>query len=187
MQAVQQYYNNVKAFFEQTKNEIKYIFSSPLFMDIYQAISIIAIFTNQWFWQFINKSIIIMNITYELCKHYIPIIYKFLYAFIQVLNNNYGDDDTNNVDINNIPSPKKPIIDTSWCNVDIKNIIPDRVVIIENNHVNENNEITTDDVSVNEVRQDVIVDDTVIDAAESDVASNDTKPEIEISEDKKNQ
>ena len=185
MQAVQESYNNVKRFFENTKNEIKYIFSSPLFMNVYQAVSIIVVFTNKWFWLFINESIIIMNIIYELCKHYIPIIYKFLYAFIEALNNNYGDDDTNNVDVNNIPSPKKPIIDSSWCNVDVKNILPEPDVIVENNQVNENNEIATD-----EVNEDAIADDTVADAVVNEVVIDDTKPEneqIEISEDKKNQ
>lgn len=183
MQAVQESYNNVKRFIENTKNEIKNIFSSPLFMDICETLSIIAVFTNQLFWQFINKSVSITRTTYELCKYYIPIVYNFLYAFIEALNNNYGD--TNDTDNTNIPSPKKPIIDSSWCNVDVKNIISEPDVIVENNQVNENNEITTD-----EVNEDAIVDDTVADAVVNEVVIDHTKTEneqIEISEDKKNQ
>lgn len=191
MQSVQQYYNNVNAFFEQSKNELRNFFSSPLFLDMCEALSIIVVFTNQLFWQFINKSILFINITYDLCKYYIPIVYKFLYAFIEAFNNNYDDDDTNDVDNTNIPSPKKPIIDSSWCNLDIKNIIPESDVILENNIVNENNENSTDDVGADEVYVIPEFDlDSQADSVENNIVLDDTKHEnneIEINEDKKNQ
>lgn len=61
--------------------------------------------------------IVIIKSIIEFCKYYIPLIYKFLYDFIEALYNN----DTINDDV---PiSPKKPV-DDSWCGVDVKNIIP---------------------------------------------------------------
>jgi hypothetical protein len=109
------------------------------------------------------------------------------------LNNNYGDDNTNDIDNTNIPSPKKAIIDSSWCNIDIKNIISTPDVVLENNTANENIDHREDD-DINETTndtQDEILDDTSRDhPVVSDDVSDETKPEnneIEISEDKKNQ
>ena len=63
--------------------------------------------------------IVIIKSIIEFCKYYIPLIYHALYDFTEALHNN----DT--INDNDVPiSPKKPIIDNSWCNVDVKNIIP---------------------------------------------------------------
>ena len=51
-------------------------------------------------------------------RTYTPIVYNFLYLFIETLYDKGYDD-------NEPDSPKKPLIDKAWCNIDPNNIIED--------------------------------------------------------------
>jgi hypothetical protein len=49
-------------------------------------------------------------------KAYTPIVYNFMYVFTETLYDKGYDD-------NEPVSPKKPLIDNTWCDIDHKNIV----------------------------------------------------------------
>jgi len=49
-------------------------------------------------------------------RNYTPIVYNFIYLFIETLYDK-------GYDYNEPDSPKKPLIDKAWCNIDPNNII----------------------------------------------------------------
>ena len=51
-------------------------------------------------------------------RTYTPIVYNFMYVFTETLYDKGYDD-------NEPVSPKKPLIDNTWCNIDPNNIIED--------------------------------------------------------------
>lgn len=188
-------------------NSIKPFITNPFFMSIYNVLSVISlkiVLITTTIYEFSKYYIpIAYNWVYNFCSKYIPEVYQFLYAFIEALNNNYGDDDNNNnVDETNISSPKKPIIDSSWCNVDVKNIIsaPD-VTYDANNDVNDDvnddsdNNVNDDDGSTLPrpppgVWNDDGADDVANDANNvntNDELNNENTQDDQSEEDKKNQ
>jgi len=50
-------------------------------------------------------------------RNYTPVVYNFMYLFMETLYNRGYDDEP--------ISPKKPLIDKTWCNIDPDNIIED--------------------------------------------------------------
>lgn len=107
--------------------------------------------------------IVIIKTIIEFCKYYIPLIYKFLYDFMEALHDNDNNDHTYDAPI----SPKKPIIDNSWCNVDIKNIIP----TLNADQVVENilkSEEPLEDKTVEEDETEVVVEEAIVDAEEKE-------------------
>jgi hypothetical protein len=176
-QYIQEYYNR----------DIKPFLNTPFLMGMYDVLSVIIL-----------KIVLIIKTIYNFCKKYGPEVYKFLYAFIEALNNNYNDDltdvvtddvsDGNNIDNNN--SPKKPIIDSCWCNVDIKNIITKSNEDVDNcDDVNDDDDVATlqrpppdvwDDDIDNEVNN-----DTSNDVSNSDVIENIENTSLDINEENK--
>jgi len=82
---------------------------------------------------------------------------------MEVLHNNDNNDHANDDDA---PiSPKKPIIDNSWCNVDVKNIIPsfneDPVV-----EAVVKSEEPLEDETVEKEDTEVVVEEAIVDAEE---------------------
>jgi len=198
MQAIQesaQYYylNNIKPFI-----------TNPFFMGIYNVLSVISlkiVLITKTIYDYSKYYIpIAYNLVYDFCSKYIPEVYQFLYAFIEALNNNYGDDpQPDNIVIS---SPKKPIIDSSWCNVDVTNIISDPNEAVddnndeehednaeeEDNNVNDDDgctlqrpppDVWDDDVDAN--------DDTNNNVVANDELNNENTQNDQSEEDKKNQ
>jgi hypothetical protein len=176
-------------------NNIKPVITNPFFMSIYNVLSVISlkiVLITTTIYEFSKYYIpIAYNLVYDFCSKYIPEVYQFLYAFIEALNNNYGDDDNNNVNETNISSPKKPIIDSSWCNVDVKNIISDSDEITNNDQDNDGeNNVNDDDGSTLPRPTPGVWDDDAADV--NDVNTNDelndeNNQDDQSEEDKKNQ
>ena len=105
----------------------------------------------------------IINVIIKICQNYFPKIYKFMINLLKNLNNN------------NDSEKKPPIIDNSWCNIDVKNIIynPNKASIKSpqkekpeiNNVIVEN--IVNDNVVVENVVNDNVVVENVVNEVEN--------------------